>query len=227
MRREILKLIGVCVATALSAPVAFGQRGIFAPSESKYVIAQVVDMSGSFAEKMADKGQAFQFTTGMIDRYFRARVGTPDRLIIGQISGGEALVWEGLPLQLRRQYTPETFGRFLRANSDPNGGSPVYDSVAQAIEYILDDPAIKSGQAKSAVLICSDMLENSPGAAEAEKRLTKALTAYGRIGGVVGIYYCNQRLVAEWRKRLRDAGIREFKVESAIVGKPTFPSFED
>ncbi len=200
---------------------------VFSSNESTYVVNLTVDMSGSFSNQMAEKGEAFAFVKGLIERYFRARVGTADRLIISQISGNdEALVWEGLPLQLRKQHTPETFGRFLRTNSDPSGGSRVYDSIADSIEYLMEDPAVASGQAKSAVLICSDMWDTT-GSVESEQRLLTALAKYGRAGGVVGIYYCDQRLVGTWRRRLRDAGIRQYCVESEIVGRPTFPKFED
>lgn len=193
----ILALMVVTAIVSWSRP-ASAQRGLFANSESKYVVSLTVDMSGSFAEKMADKGEAFAFTRGLIERYFRSRVGTSDRLIIGQISGtDEALLWEGVPLQLRKQYSPENFARFLRTKSTPNGGSRVYESIAQSIEYVVADPAVASGQAKSAVLICSDMLENSMNANESEKRMMDSLSRYARLGGVIGIYYCNQRLVAD------------------------------
>ena len=86
---------------------------------AEYVLGVVIDLSGSFSDLMAEKGQAHAFLLQVIDAYFRDRIGSQDKLIIAQISGNErALLWEGKPLQLRRDFpTPESFRNMLRMKS--------------------------------------------------------------------------------------------------------------
>jgi hypothetical protein len=129
-------------------------------------------------------------------------------------------------MQLRREFpTPEAFRDMLLAKADP-AGSRVNDAVSSAIEHVVSEPGVVSGRTKSAIFVLSDMLDNSPNRQESEQRLKHALAAYGRLGGVFGIYYCDQLALPAWRQRLADAGFREFHVESEIIGHPPLPTFE-
>lgn len=222
-----LLAVTVCVAGCEKRrdsmnPVAFNDD-----HDAEHVLSVVVDLSGSFEDLMAEQGKAHAFLLQVIDRYFRDRLGTNDRVIVAQISATErALLWEGTPVQLRREFpTPEAFRDMLRAKANPMG-SRVNDAVSSTIEHVMTVPGVASGRTKSAIFVLSDMLENSPNPQESEQRLDSALATYGRRGGVFGIYYCDQLVLPAWRQRLADAGFREFHVESEIVGTPTLPSFE-
>ncbi|QDT43497.1 hypothetical protein Pan241w_35980 [Gimesia alba] len=198
----------------------------FVSDDSEYKVAILLDLSGSFEHMMCDDGKAHQFAMRVLDHYFRERLGNNDKLIIAQISGTErSLLWEGTPLQLRREFpSAKAFGEFLRSKSDPRG-SLVHDSIAHTVEYVASDPAVASGRAKSAVFVLSDMLDNGVNQ-ESEQRVIGALTEYAQQNGAVGLYYVDQLLVPQWRKNLQDAGIREICVESEIVGTPRLPNFE-
>ncbi len=199
---------------------------VFAQADDEYQLTIMVDLSGSFADKMADEGHAYRFALRVIDEYFRNRIGFNDKLIIAQISATEPLLWEGKPLDLRREFpSASDFRDFLLRNSDPNA-SFVYDGMHTTLEYIMMDPGVKGGRTKSALLVLSDLIDNGPQPAKRARLLTRSLADYGACGGTVGLYYVDTSRVANWIKALREAGIREFEVESEIVGKPTLPNFE-
>lgn len=195
--------------------------------ESEYVLAILLDLSGSFAHLMAEDGKAYDFALIVMDRYFRDRIGTNDKMIIAQVSGTDrALLWEGTPLDLRREFpSADAFRDFLLSKADP-GGSLVHEGLARTVEYVTSDPQVASGKAKSAIFVLSDMLDNGPDGRESQERAARALAAYSQKGGVVGLYYVDQSLVAQWRQILRDAKIPDYCVECEIVGKPPLPSFE-
>lgn len=194
--------------------------------DSKFVMTILVDLSGSFEQMMAEGGKAYQFTLAVLDKYFRDRIGSDDKLIIAQISMNDrALLWQGTPLQLRQEFpSPQAFTTFLRERADPNG-SLVHDGIAHTLEYVNSEPNVATGKARAAVFVLSDMLDNGT-KADAKDRALKALATFGKNGNVVGLYYVDQMLVAPWRQDLRQAGVKEFCVESEIVGKPQLPNLE-
>ncbi|MCA9077359.1 MAG: hypothetical protein KDA93_20195 [Planctomycetaceae bacterium] len=198
----------------------------FAHQESQYVLTVLLDMSGSFQHEMTDGGKAHRFNMRIIDRYFRDRLGNNDQLVIAQISGeSRTLLWQGTPLQLRKDFPSATaFGEFLKSKSDPHG-SLVHDAIASTVDYILADPNVSNGTAKSALFVLSDLADTSS-SPESKERALQSLAAYGQAGGVVGLYYVDQSLVPEWRTNLRLAGVQESCVEADIVGTPNLPSFE-
>jgi hypothetical protein len=214
-------LLGCGCDKRRQAPTTFAVR-----DESQYVLIILLDLSGSFHQQMTEGGQAHRFSMQVIDHYFRERIGTNDKLIIAQISGEErALLWEGTPLQLQKDFPSSTaFGEFLRSKANPDA-SLVYEAIIHTIDYVLSDPSVSSGNAKSAIFVLSDMSDNGS-KPESKQRALQALAAYGESGGVVGLYYVDQLLVPEWRTILRDAGIPEICVESDIVGRPNLPNFE-
>lgn len=222
-------------AIGLLLPLLFGcarrdeSTKSWSRGESEYVLTIVIDLSGSFETLMAEDGKAYDFTLAVIDRYFRERLGMPDKLIIAQISASErALLWEGAPMELRREFaTADDFRAFLQKNADPRG-SLVYDAIANSLEYVLMEPSVRDGRAKAAFLVLSDMLDSFGDRAEqtSMKRMANAMREFGNRGGLIGLYFVDQRLVQFWRQYLHDVGIREFQVESEIVGNPTLPNFE-
>jgi hypothetical protein len=185
-------------------------------------------MSGSYSEQMrTDSGKAYRFLMRVVDAFFRDRIGSNDRIVITQISSVDrAMLWDGSPRALREEFpSPDAFRDFLLAHSNPNG-SRVHDSIADALDYMMDRPGVAQKTTKSAVIVLSDMQENFPEPERSMARLTQALASYGRLGGVVGLYWVDQTLVPGWRKRLQSAGLRSWVVESDIVASPTLPNFE-
>lgn len=199
----------------------------FQPRDSEYVLAVVIDLSGSFAEMMADDGKAHAFLLYVLDRYFRDRIGTNDRVVLSQISSsGKSLLWDGTPTQLRREFpTPEQFRDFLLARSVPDG-SFVHESLADTLEYIMSDPNIVAGTAKPAMFVLSDMVDTGQKTANLKQRLLGSLAKYAQLGGVVGLYFVDEHRLFAWRRILQEAGMRDCIVESQIVSSPTLPQFE-
>src|SRR5207302_8892447 len=110
-------------------------------AESGYVVMVYFDMSGSYADKMAKDGKAWQLMTRILAKYFRDRLGegTNDKLIIGQLSaaGKQAVLFEDTPLKFRQTFaTPEAFRDWLRANSDPKGPR-LYDGIRERVQYLV------------------------------------------------------------------------------------------
>ena len=56
--------------------------------------------------------------------------------------------------------------------------------------------------------------------------MNRSLSIYGQRKGSVGIYFYDQLEVGDWKDRLGQSGIRNYVVESEIVGKPNLPNFE-
>ena len=217
--KSLLLLLVVLVA-GCSPRMETTQR-IIERDDGEYVVTMLFDLSGSFDGMMCEGGVAYEFALQAIQKYFRDRIGTNDKLVIAQISGiDRALLWEGTPHQLRKQFpSARAFAAFLRSKSHP-AGSCVHKAIADSVEYILDKP-----HKRSAVLVISDMLDTGP-----QDGRTTALEVLGKFAtrnGVVGLYYVDPKLVSGWKADLQSAGFNEFCVESAIVARPTLPSFED
>lgn len=207
-------------------PTGEARHEIIAPEESQYKLAVIVDMSESFAALMADQGKAHQVLLEVVDRYFRDTIGSQDRIIIAQISAKQpALIWDGTPLELRQQFDPQKFAAFLHAHSEPIG-SPVYETVAETLEYLMADPAVATGKTTPVLLILSDMQDTSPATTELKDRVLRDLRNYGKLDGTFAIYFCDQQLASRWKKGLTDAGVKHSFVESGIVTTPSLPDFE-
>lgn len=212
---------------------------MFEEEKGKYVVTILLDMSGSFQQMMATDGKAHEFALQVIDRYFRDRIGMPDKLIIARIAGSDrALLWEGTPQQLRQDFPNPTAFRQMLLGGDPQGGdvngaavqpvsfaSNIHQSLTRTIDYVLEEPGVSDGSMKSAVFVLSDMLDTDQ-SDENKKKVLEALSQYGQTGGTLGIYWCDQLYVTEWRKHLKDAGIEHAVVQSHIQSRPTLPSFE-
>jgi hypothetical protein len=203
-------------------------EGVFRTDDGDYVLTIMIDMSGSFDELMAEDGKAWSFVCQVVDKYFRDRLGGSDKLILAQLSGSErALLWRGTPLELRQEFpSAAAFRDWLTSHADPQG-SRIYDGVAQAVEYTLSDPVVADGNGKAAVFILSDMHDTGPNREAARERAIKALAELARRDGVIGLYYVDVQLVAEWRQILSDAGVPGVNqhVEADIVGHPLLPKF--
>lgn len=200
---------------------------VFGEKEREYVLTIVLDMSGSFTNLMAYDGKAYQFAVAVVDRYFRDRIGSQDILIIAQVSGTDrSLLWEGRPSELRKEFpSAEKFRDFLLQNSNPRA-SLIHEGMVQSIRYMMNDECVRKGKAKTAMFVLSDMLDTHDTAGDVTPELSQALSDFGACGGMVGVYYCDSKLVPVWQQRLSDAGIQHYRVESEIVRMPTLPSFD-
>lgn len=238
MRWFVLMLIAMSVGCSKRQE---GSEVMFEEEKGKYVVTILLDMSGSFQQMMATDGKAYEFALQVIDRYFRDRIGMPDKLVIARIAGSErALLWEGTPQQLRQDFPgPEKFREMLLSDERrPSGGtldttvpahltfgSNVHQSLTKTLDYVLEEPGVTDGSMKSAVFVLSDMLDTDQ-SDENKKKVLESLSQYGQSGGTLGIYWCDQLHVTEWRKHLKDAGIEHAVVQSHIQSRPTLPNFE-
>jgi hypothetical protein len=191
------------------------------------VLINLLDLSGSFEQLMADDGKPYEFALQVVDQYFRDQLGSNSKVIIAQISNTDrSLLWQGSPHELRQQFpTAAAFREFLRSKNDPSG-SRVFESVAQTLDYVTSEPSVSRGKAKSAVFVLSDMLDTSTDSEKSKECALRALANYGQHGGTIGFYYVDQLLVPQWRQYATDAGIKRCCVEADIVGKPSLPCFD-
>jgi hypothetical protein len=172
-------------------------------------------------------GKAYEFLLTVVDRMYRDRLGESDQLIVGQLSAErKAPLWQGTPQQFRQEFrSAAAFKEFLMSKSNPNG-SPVYDAIAQCVEYVVSDPRVKSKEARAAVLVLSDLIDNDPDTMKARKRMVAALRELGQCNGTLGLYFVETNLVHIWEKGIRECGIKHFVVSADIVGKPQIPDFD-
>ena len=200
------------------------EENIFS-SDREYdrVVVVGIDLSGSFVHLMADEAKAWGFLMQVIDRYLRGNGN--EKLILVQLSGNNrALIWDGSPTQLRKDFPDqEAFRKHLLAKADP-GGSRLHDGITEALEYAKTLPGT-SAKTKRAVLILSDM-EDNVSTAGSEQRLSGAFRDFAQQGGVAGLYFVEHSYVPRWRANCQSAGLRHWVVESQIVATPTLPTFD-
>lgn len=207
-------------------PRANSSRGdaVVLREERGCVVTVLLDLSGSFRSKMVEGGKAHAFCLAILDTYFKDRIGEKDEIVIAQVSGEDrALLWQGTPLQLRRDFSdPTRFRDFLEYRANPKQ-SKVFQNMAKCLEYASSDPDVVNGKATTAVFVLSDMLDNDPDRDAARERLKKALETFASRDGVLGCYYVDQEIIAKCREFLATSGLRKFTVEADIVGNPQLP----
>lgn len=213
-----------CVASALAGCERRREShdSVFSATEMSRQVTIILDLSGSFKEMMAEDGLAWSFTLRCIDKYFRASVGSEDRLVIGQISGTGKLLFEGTPHSLRKDFTSDTF-RDLLVQSANGAGSALNAGICHCMEYVMASPRVAAKQVKTAVFILSDMLDTT---GETRDGLMRKMAEYGTLGGVVGFYFVDEAVVLPLRSEMAQTGVREYIVESEIVRRPSLPNLE-
>lgn len=191
--------------------------------EPKYVLAVVIDVSGSFDRQLEEK--AWPFLQKVIRDFYRNRAGEDDLLVIGQISATPvAPLFEGSPRSFAKQFgSASAFRDLLKSRSDPRG-SRVHDSVADVARYVA---RYSTDLNQTFLCVLSDFEENFPGPEKSEARLVEALSAYARPTMSVGFYWVDLAYMAKWEGNLRRAGVKNFVVRSAIEADPQLPSFSD
>ncbi len=68
--RIALLLFGVAVMCGCERRAETPAEAIFAQDDCEYVVAVLVDLSPSFAPKMAEDGQAYEFLLGVMEKVF-------------------------------------------------------------------------------------------------------------------------------------------------------------
>jgi len=200
----------------------------FVAPKYDYVLAIVLDTSGSFARNMqSGRARAYRFFMRATDDFFRDRMGSDDRIVIAQLSAEQkTLLWEGQPLSLKRRFPDsEAFRSFLMENSNPSG-SRVYSATADTLNYVMDMAGIVDGHTQVLVLVLSDMESNLEDLVDSRERVRSALKRFSRFKGGIGFYWVSQTRVPEWRGYGKEAGIQNFVVESEIVEEPELPRYE-
>lgn len=195
------------------------------PAEYSYVLAIVLDMSGSYAAQMEER--AYPFFLEASQDFFEKRIGEEgDRILIAQLSAEQkALLWQGHPESLGQSFpTGESFKQYLTARSNP-GGSRVYASVSETLNYLMDLTS-DSPDTQLLVLVLSDMESNGEEEEASRKEVQQVLRRFSKRNGAIGLYWVSQYRMEEWRQLLRDAGVEHFRVESEIVVDPKLPEFE-
>jgi len=201
------------------------ERQVLADDDSQFLLTVVVDLSSSCAPIMAEDGAAFKFTMALIDKYFRSRIGSHDRLIVAQISAnGRPLLWEGEPLALRQQFrSAAQFAQFLRDKSD-DSGSRVYTGVTRTLEYALSRHG--GGAKKSATFILSDMRDHSDSSKADARKMLSTVADYCQAGGSIAFYFVEQTVARYLKQHLEELGVTNYRIETEIVGMPPLPHLE-
>jgi len=217
----ILLFSGCQKRTAVSAPEPF------AAADAEYVLAVVLDMSGSFAEEMvSDDARAYHFFMALTEKFFRQRIGANDRILITQLSANDrTLLWEGSPGAIKRRFPDsKAFARFLSENSDP-GGSRVYSALADTLQYVSSRPGVTDNTVVLTVVL-SDLVNYTDGDEDDERaRLHDSLKRYREKGGHLALYYVDQTVQPEWNQILTDAGFPA-RLWGKIVEDPALPEFD-
>lgn len=198
----------------------------FEYDEYDYVLAVVLDLSGSFEPYMqADNPYAYRFFARLADKFFRQRMGYNDRILLTQLSTGDRpLLWEGPPDALRRRFPDaDAFAQFLQTKARP-GGSHAYAAVADTLSYLTTRPGINKNTTVLTVVL-SDLMDNDPDADEAKRRLLDSLRSYSDRGGHIGLYWVDQTAVDEWSRLLVDTGLPP-RVWIDIIDDPELPDFD-
>ena len=208
------------------APVRKHESNGFEKSETEFVVSVLIDLSGSFLDKLAEDGEAYRFIHAIIERLGRERPGQEGRLVVGQISlHPRSILFEGGLNEFRQRFaTPEEFANFLKANSNPNG-SAVHYSMANSIEYLLNSTAVRENKATPAFIVLSDMADNTTIREEELERVEQLLPKLSQQNGIAALYFVDQRLLSEWQNRLIESGVQNWRVEADVVSVPEPPNF--
>jgi hypothetical protein len=204
------------------------QAALLGEAEEEHIVLVAIDLGPTFRPRVVDGGA--QFVMRVIEKYFRSHAGSSDKLVLAQLSGDgdRSLLWEGTPLALRKQFpTPDAFRDFLVGKADKSP-SQVYKGLRHATQYVLSNPRVQESSAKVAVFVVSDMLD--PARNDKDDRelgyLSHLLNQIGWRNGAIAFYYVDQSEVLPWRQRLQWLGVRNYRVESEIVGSPPIPGAE-
>ena len=192
----------------------------FEVEETDYTLLIVADI-----DVIQSNPRAFDFVTYAVEHYFKERVGTNDQIIISGLSGNKRpLLFQGTPRDLRREMpTEEEFRKYLVARSEK--GRRINDGIAESLDFISHTSSVKRGKAAPIALIVSSMVDGEPESKESDDRVMAELIKYGKAGGQMAFYFCDQQRMAAVREKMEKAGFGWEILECDIYGRPPLPSF--
>ncbi len=205
---------GGCARHDTSKSVTFEQE------ESEYTLLIVADI-----DVIQSNPRAFEFVTYAVEHYFKERVGTHDQIIISGLSGNKRpLLFQGTPRDLRREMpTEEAFRKYLTAHSEQ--GRRINDGIAESLDYVAHTSSVKRGKAAPIALIVSSMVDGEPESKESDERVMAELIKFGKAGGQMAFYFCDQQRMAAVREKMEKAGFGWEILECDIHGRPPLPSY--
>ena len=205
---------GGCARHDTSQSVTFEQEAV------DYTLLIIADI-----DVIKSNPRAFDFVTYAVDHYFQERVGTHDQIIISGLSGNKRpLLFHGTPSDLRQQMpTEEAFRKYLLDRSDP--GRRINDGIADSLDYLAHTSSVKSGGAAPIALIVSSMIDGQPESQESDGRVMAELIKFGKAGGTMAFYFCDQTRMGAVRERMEKAGFGWEILECDIHGRPPLPTY--
>jgi len=79
---------------------------------------------------------------------------------------------------------------------------------------------------RSGLLVLSDMEDNFPMSAREREETGDAAAGIREARRVGGMYWVAMPYMQVWQRHLRESGLKEFVIESEIVGRSELPRFE-
>ncbi|MBS0263431.1 MAG: hypothetical protein JSS02_15925 [Planctomycetes bacterium] len=199
---------------------------MFSEEDPDYVVAVLIDTSESFQDLMTEQGEAFKYVMSLSDRYFRQRIGTDDQFILAQVSDDPdtTFLWQGTPMQLRRQFpNPQAFSAFLKSKANP-GQSHLHESIVTTVDYMLAQSSVQSRKAVSALFILSDMVDRGPDSDQSRTKAVESLRRLRESRGTFGCYFISASVFQTWLRALKDAGI-DYQIAPGFK-QPPMPTFD-
>lgn len=210
----LLLVLSGCQRRDTSKSVSWDQE----PTD--YTLMLAVDI-----DTIKNNPRASEFIIYAVDHYFRERIGTSDHIIISQLSGNKKpLLYDGTPTDLRRQMpTQEAFRDYLISHS--SDGRRINDGISESLDYIGHTSSVKRGGAAPIALIVSSMVDGNPESQASDDRVMESLIKFGRSGGQMAFYFCDQERMASVREKMEKAGFGWEILECDINGRPPLPTF--
>ena len=236
MRLSIFGLVCVLmtVGCGSSEPVSpTGQSGTMkhVTGHNEHLLCIVVDASDSFSSMMQGDDSAFDFILRVIQAYSQEYHGEEGRLVIAQIGrsnqGRPALIWEGKPSHLRRAFrTVAEFKEFvLKKSGDGVVMTPLYESLAETLEYVLGHGTVQAGSGVDVVVV-SDFVDTTDQNGQQRQRLIASLAQLHDRGAACGVYYADVAAAATVRELLRQSGYESPILCTNLDRYPPEPTFQ-
>lgn len=179
----------------------------------------VIQQDGVFRERLGAKVDAFAMA--VLEKYFRGKA--DGRLIIAQTTDKERLIWEGTARDLKDQFkSPKELRAFILSKAAPK--VRLYESLRRSIQYFLTDDMIKSGRARVAVILISDMVDEESDEKE-EGYLNHQLSELAWRKGNIALYFCSDDQILRWHHRLVFYGLKPHVTGDQVL-KPKLPNFD-
>jgi hypothetical protein len=191
------------------------------------LVAFILDTSGSFLDRMfSDKADAYRYFMDTVDDFSRQRVGCEDSILLTQISAERrTFLWEGSARDLMNDFQDaDQLQRFFKDKSCPNG-TRLYLGIADALDYIMEERGVKTGETEVVVIVLSDMIDAWEKPEESRARLVSSLRGFSKCHASLAFFWVDQLKFKEAKQLLLDAGIPEAEIKCGF-GKPKLPNWQ-